>query len=335
MRPRNLIALVAGLALTLALGLSAAPTHAAPRDDAAEHARIVNFWTKERVAKAQPRDFVRQGDGTFKPSAKPSKPGGTTTGVLGADWTGGGVVQENTGKVLFAMGTSYYVCSASVVVDTSSTTSTIATAAHCVYDEANEAFATNWMFIPDYDSNPVSLTTSGSFCAETVYGCWSARALTVASGFATAGGFNDQAILHDYAFATVASGGHNKTTQLDATVGTQQIAFNTGTLDASAWLFGYPASGKYRGTKLIYSMGPLGTDSLNSNLTYRVASNMTPGCSGGPWFQSFGAGSGGGVLISVNSYSYSGSSFMHGPKFNAETEDLYLEANGATANKII
>lgn len=108
-------------------------------------------------------------------------------------WTAGGEVLKTTGEVLFAMGGTYYVCSASVADDTVSGRSIILTAGHCVYDETGGAFATNWMFVPDYDSAAASLNTSGSFCANTSLGCWTASALVAAGGFTTAGGFNDQA----------------------------------------------------------------------------------------------------------------------------------------------
>ena len=79
------------------------------------------------------------------------------------------------------------------------------TAGHCVYDETSKAFATDWLFIPDFDSN-ANLNTSDCSQAVTTYGCWTARSLVVHSGFATAGGFNTQATLHDFAFAVVGSG---------------------------------------------------------------------------------------------------------------------------------
>ena len=71
------------------------------------------------------------------------------------------------------------------------------------YDEVTKTFATNWLFIPDYDSAPAVLTTSGSFCASTTFGCWAADALIVHNGYASAGGFNAQATTHDFAFAMV------------------------------------------------------------------------------------------------------------------------------------
>lgn len=231
------------------------------------------------------------------------KPGSGGSGVVGAEWTGGGLVQATTGKVLFAMGGSYYVCSASVAQDTNTNTSVILTAGHCVFDNAAGAYA-NWMFVPDYDANPVNLTTSGSFCADTRYGCWTAQALVAHRGFTSQTAFTAQATLYDFAFAT-------------------------GTTNAKTDLFGYPSSAPYTGKVLTYSEGALGYDSRNGNNTYRVTSNMTQGCSGGPWFQGFAAGTG--TMMSVNSYSYSGSSYMHGPKLNGNTQALYTTAQGATA----
>ena len=318
------------MALGVLLALSLVPaSHAQAQGDSrrAEHDRVVAFWTKDKVAKAKGRDFVLDPKTKrFKPSAKPGG-GGSTQTVLGASWTSGGAVVQTTGKVLFALGSSYYVCSASVVDDgkNNDDRSIILTAGHCVYDETNQQWATNWMFIPDYDAKPASLTTSGSFCAETLYGCWVADFLVASSKFTTAGGFNQQATVHDYAFAVVSEGvGPSGNAQLDGTVGTQPMKTDTRTLKAETYLFGYPAAGKYNGKDLVYSRGPLGTDPYNDNLTYRVSSDMTGGCSGGPWFQGFSGGSG--TLMSVNSYGYSGIKAMHGPQLNSETESMFKDA---------
>ena len=51
------------------------------------------------------------------------------------------------------------------------------------------------MFVPDYDSNAVALTTSGSFCPQTTYGCWTATSLVVHKGFASQRKFNATATL--------------------------------------------------------------------------------------------------------------------------------------------
>ncbi len=324
-------AFVAALALT-GPGL-AAPTASAAPHARSEHDRIVAFWTKDRVAKAIPRDFVRdKATGRLSLSASKATPAKASGSVAGTDWTGGGLVQKTTGKVLFAMAGTYYVCSASVVADQGTGTSLVLTAGHCVWDNEGGAFATNWMFVPDYDANPVPLDTAGDFCAQTTYGCWTAQALTVPKAFADQTSFNTTATLHDFAFATVAAGGTSGTRQLDAAVGTQAITYAKGQSKASTDLFGYPAASPFDGKRLIYSQGALGFDPYNASRTYRVASTMTGGCSGGPWYQSFSTSSGTGTTMSVNSYSYSGQKYMQGPVFNSETRALHDAADGATQN---
>lgn len=325
----------------LAIG---APAGAVPPDHAQnEHARVEAFWTPERIAQAVPRDVVLDpASRGFRPAARPGGGGGgggggTPTSVLGASWTAGGAVLKTTGKVFFQMGSSYYVCTGSVVSDGVTDRSLVLTAAHCVYDETSHTFATNWMFVPDYDSMPARLTASGSFCASTSMGCWVADDLVVHDGFASESGFTTNATLHDFAFAVVSGGGLSKTAQLDATAGAQAIAFTDYRTDGSitATLFGYPASQKYKGNDLVYSRGPLGSDPYNGNLTYRVASDQTGGSSGGPWFVNFSDTAGTGTIMSLNSHGYNGVTAMHGPKFNADTQALYNEALTAVKDTIV
>ena len=334
---RNLAATVAAAVVGVAAIFSGA-TGAGARDGSASarpgHDPVVAFWTNARVARAIPRDFdFDPKTRSFRPRAKPGGGGGSSTTTLGSSWTAGGEVLKTTGKVLFAMGGTYYVCSASVADDSTSGRSIILTAAHCAYDESAGMFATNWMFVPNYDSAPASLDPSGSFCASTSLGCWTASALVVARGYATAGSFNDQAVVHDYAFAVVGAGGKSGTAQLDSTVGGHPIQFSAVSGGADSYLFGYPAAGRYKGNDLVYCRGPLGFDPSTANATYRVGCNMTGGSSGGPWFTPFSAGSG--TMMSVNSYGYSGITAMHGPKLNAETQSMFAAAASATTNTVV
>lgn len=310
------IAAVAALAL---MGLALVPSTAARGVDhhASDHARVVAFWTPERVAKAVPRDKVLN-TGQMK---APGKPGDGSV-VAGDSWAGSTGVTETTGKVLFSMGSNYYVCSASVVGDAASDRSIVLTAGHCVVDETNGLFAENWMFIPDYDSAPARLTADGGFCASTAYGCWAADFLVASDVFAGAGKFTTEATLHDYGFAVVSTGGLSGDDQLDARVGTQAVQFAEGASGADTYLFGYPAAGRFKGADLVYSRGTLGYDARVDDQTYRVGSSMTGGSSGGPWFQNFDATSGNGTIMSVTSYGYSGVKALFGPKLNQETADM-------------
>ena len=220
-----------------------------------------------------------------------------------------------------------WVCSASAMNDSRAGYSLVLTAGHCAYDEVNEAFATNWTYIPSFDTAPTYT------CSQSTYGCWTASGLVVHSGYATAGGFNTQATVHDFAIAIVGPGGKNGTTQLDA-LGSYRIAYPAISTGGSVHSFGYPAAGKYKGKDLTYCAGPTFNDPLNGNLTWGIACNMTGGSSGGPWLANF-TQAGGGTLTSLNSYGYGGLANMYGPKFNANTQAVYNAANTRTSNYIV
>jgi hypothetical protein len=326
-RRRSPLAIGVGLAL-LIVPLIVAPASARSDQARAEHDRIVAYWTPARLASAKTRDFVRDGS-RYVPRAKPG--GG---GVTGKSWTGGGAVLDKTGKVYFSLSGGNWQCSGSVVSDGRANFSLVLTAGHCAVDETNGNFATNWMFIPNWDADPATFTTA---CAAnaTLRGCWTAQGLVVHSGFRNAGSFNDQAVRHDWAFAVVGPGGYGNT-QLDATVGSYPIAFNSVSSGERLQAFGYPAAGRYKGNDLTWCAGNVFQDAGTSNTTWGMACNMTGGSSGGPWFEGLNETNGsGGTLSSLNSYGYSGLSNMYGPKFNANTQATYNAANSATGNTTV
>lgn len=284
---------------------------------------------------AVPRDFRFDAVRGYHldPKAKPGG-GGTGANTTGASWPNGrGKVYRAVGKVYFEMGGSGYVCSGTSLTNSrAGTASVVITAGHCAYDETARAFATNWLFIPQFDSNPTFT------CGSTAYGCWTAQAIVVHHGYASAGGFNTQAVLHDWAFVAVRGGG--KTTgsdlALDTTVGTFGAAFTEMTLNTVAAAFGYPAAGKYKGNDLTYCQNPTTRDLAAGTNNYRMACNMTGGSSGGPWFSDFAATTGeNGTIRSVNSYGYSGQAAMYGPIFNSKTTSTFNAANSATGNTIV
>jgi hypothetical protein len=337
-----------------------APT-ASPSERSREHGRVIDFWTVDRVRRAVPRDFTRTSDGRFRltPATGDSSPapaakggggngggggGGNSgggggkgadgsTAVLGASWTAGGAVARTTGKVLFTMGTTDYVCSGDVIRDGAADRSIVLTAAHCVFDETAGAWATNWMFIPDYDSSPVPLTGDDSFCQYTRFGCWTATALVAHRGFTSAGGFNDQAALHDWGFAAMDGTGANGTLLEDETQAQHVDVSGADQVGTEVSAFGYPAARPYTGADLTYCRGTLTTDPYNGGQTLGLGCKMNGGSSGGPWFTPFDDTTGTGTQMSVNSYRYGSVQAMFGPRFTTETQATYqaaLTANGNT-----
>ena len=149
------------LALALPAAVGARSPGASPQS---VRARTMAYWTPARIANATPRDFVKAPSGAYVPKARPGGGGGTGA-VTGASWTGDGIIEKQSGRVLFTMGGSDYICSGSVVNSgNDSTYSTVLSAGHCVYDAA-DGWATNWMYIPDFDDAPTYT------CSATAYGC--------------------------------------------------------------------------------------------------------------------------------------------------------------------
>jgi hypothetical protein len=338
MRIRRSAALAATLVLaavpifTSGAAAGGGPSSQAARA-AAQHQATIAYWTEARMRAAVPRDFAYDSARGYHIVAQ-ARPG-SGGGITGASWPNGlGKVYTATGKVYFQMNGSGWICSGTALHDGGSSYSLVLTAGHCAYDEENgngalTGFATNWLFIPQFDSKPTYT------CANTQYGCWTADALVVNKGFATAGGFNTTATHYDWAFAVVGAGG-NSNTQLDATVGTFDYAASAMSANTVVDAFGYPAAQKYHGSDLVYCQGPIGFDSLAGNGTYKLACGMTGGSSGGPWFSGFNTSTGDtGTIQSLNSYGYSGQSNMYGPKFNTDTSKTYTAADGATTNTIV
>jgi hypothetical protein len=333
---RRSITLAGAAALLITASLASTTNAADPNKS--HHDRVLAYWTAERIKSAKPIEKhlgkSDPGPRAPEPAAKPS-PGGAATSVAsttGKQWPNGvGKIYKATGRVLFTMNGGNWICSGSVVNDASSTASMVLSAGHCGFDQANHVFVTNWIFIPEFDSHP-SLWD----CTTTAYGCWVADSLNVSAGFANQTGFNTTAAQYDWTFAVVHGGGFSGTAQLDATVGSFPIAFNSFGSGTQAVAFGYPAGGKYApGNELVYCAGSLGTDFFNLGRTYRLGCDMTGGSSGGPWLTGFGSDGNSGTLSSLNSYTYGGITAMYGPKFSIRTQATYTAATTATGNTIV
>lgn len=318
----RIVVFASALLLVVAVPGALAAGHRAP---VSEHDRIVAYWTPARMAAARPRDFAMTPAGLMVPLGKPGGGGGGGGGgsVTGASWPSGGIVQKQTGRVYFTGADGAWICSASALSDgsTADSYSLILSAGHCAYDGSG-GWATNWMYIPDFDAAPTYT------CASTKYGCWTARALVLSSAFVNGGGFGDDTVDYDWAIAVIGPGGTSNT-QLDV-LGGYTLKTTGNTIGATVWPVGYPAAGKYHGKDLTYCKGPTVGDPYGSP-TWGVKCDMTGGSSGGPWLVGTNdPGTTAGQIASLNSYGYSGLRYMFGPIFNADTLAVYNAANGAT-----
>ncbi len=272
--------------------------NAAGNSDNVPNANAKGYWDEEKLKNAKPIELIvdeKTKTGRIETMARP-KSGSTTTSNSGTSWNNGGLALTATGKVYFTIGSAGYVCSGALVNDGLTDRAIVLTAGHCVYDSVT-GYVTNWMFIPNFDTYP-SFT-----CATNPSGCWYSTNLVARSEFVTAGGFNGQAIQHDWAFAVIYPGGLNRTTLPDTT----QLPQNSFNLDISgfsaakqtSYAFGYPAGSPYSGNDLVFANGPILIDTLNG--TWGMSSKMTGGSSGGPWFSNFSTTAKSGNLSSLNS----------------------------------
>lgn len=287
--------------------------------------RAADYWTPERLRSAKPGDLLLLGRDLSEATGAVVKGAekvvrGTTAdagGLLGLDllaadgggelYDGGGQVVKTTGKVFFTLGGTNYQCSGSSVVAGSE--SLVQTAGHCL-NEGPGAFATNFVFIPQYRDGAAP------------FGQFAATELFTTEQWRTEGDLD-----YDVGYAKVGTAGGS--TLADA-VGAQGIGFNL-ERGAEMYSFGYPAAAPYDGSKLAWCFGDVAADPLGSS-DQGLTCDMTGGSSGGPWFIDYDPQSGVGTLNSLNSFKYNVPLFsgrMYGPYFGSVIEQLYSTAAAA------
>lgn len=314
-KSKILIALAAISLILSNSSLASAESKNSPNENAK------GYWDDKNLNDAVPIELVvdeKTKVGKIEKVAKRS--GGSTSPTnSGSSWNNRGLPLTATGKVFFTMGTGTYVCSGALVSENDPDRAIVLTAGHCAYDY-KLGLATNWMFYPDFDSNPNPTCTTGR--------CFYASALILRPEFTSAGSFNTQAVQHDWAFAVIKKNSTNGNVLPDTfPVNPNSFELNefgfTKTNDVS-YTFGYPAGSPYSGNDLVYAFGPIGTDSLTSNTIWSMSSNLTGGSSGGPWLSGFNTSTYVGKLSSVNSYKYGrDKTKMYGPKFSSKTRESF------------
>lgn len=312
-----------GVTVAAAVPVSAAG-RATPPDEA------IGYWTAERVQGAQPRDVVLDvARGPVQPRPKPDKPGnkpdpgdgtdgtgGTgdsgSTIVTGAPWpdTAGDPIDDLVGKVLFTLGTTDYVCSASTIAPSTGTAWVVMTAGHCTWDDTAK-LAKNWVFVPDYET----VRTWGCSKADGSLGtsgddCYAAKSLHPHADWTAAPGDN---YLADVAFARMAG---PRPTQDD--VSDLPVLRTAPAIGVEVTALGYPAAKKYSGSDLIYCLGTAVPGPSRYSSNPGLACDMTGGSSGGPWYSRT---DGKLEATSLNSFGLRGyNGYMFGPVFDGGAE---------------
>ncbi|KAL7574573.1 hypothetical protein ACA910_015923 [Epithemia clementina (nom. ined.)] len=323
------------------LGVHAQPN--LPVQASARAKQVIAYWTPGRRSAALPLDRVLEesANGSRKLMLRTGTNTESThrqlqTTVQDGDWTAGGKINEAAGRLFFTRNGGNYVCSASVINDFGTAgRSLLATAAHCVYDEALDLYSYNYLFIPKQDDGGTD--TSNRACSDDYYGCWVPTHTVIDSRWA-AGTWSSN-IPYDYAILVVPDSGawtqgYNNLNNpiLDNAVPPLEVDFTNeqGLVSGSLVQFhGYS-----------YNKDP--------NFRYcRVQANsqtdrwVVPGCmlsggaSGGPCQPNT---DGNGKLYTVVSYSYSSGGVqtgMGGARLNSNSFScLYETAKTTTGNTI-
>jgi hypothetical protein len=296
-------------------------------------------WTWEVVAKDASGKRGNTGQsGTVSFTVSTASGGGGSSGTVSkAEWTGG-KVQAAAGRIYFYMGNTGYVCSGTVATDGVSNRSVIVTAAHCVYDDVNKAFAHDVMFIPN---QAASGTRTDRNCSNDVMGCWVPDYGVVDRNWTTRT-FPDN-IPWDYAFYVVPdSGAHQQGTSttsdvLDTAAGSLPLSFASPNHDVPGssdftHALGYSYSDD---PKFMFCAEDMTTTNGSANW-WLGSCGLSGGASGGPWLQPMDEAAGSGTIISVNSWGYVDSSGkplpgMAGPKLSGTSAQcVFGAASSAT-----
>lgn len=262
--------------------------------------------------------------------------------IINGSWIYGGEVQTAAGRIYFEMSEdvrvrgkwttiwSAYVCSGTVVDDNTADRSVILTAAHCVYDDVNKAFARNVMFIPNQDETIGSGTDTD--CYNDPLGCW-----TPSFGVVDVNWTTDTFPANkkwDYAYYVVDdSNAHNDgytpdiLDALDKAASTLPISFiapeiNDGTAGASTLDFTHALGYSYSDDpNFMYCAEDMTT--IEADNWWLPSCELSGGASGGPWVQPMIDGSG--EVISVNSWGYTTAPGMAGPMLNDSSAECLFE----------
>ena len=258
--------------------------------------------------------------------------------VANAQWIDGGNVQTAAGRIYFEMPDnkkwrrwSGYVCSGTVITDLVTDRSIILTAAHCVYDDVNKAFARNVLFIPNQAGTSGAGTDTD--CTNDPIGCWTTSFGAVDIEWATRQ-FPDN-IKWDYAYYVVsATGAHSgapaSSDVLELATGALGVSFSTPSYDDPTngvaapdytHALGYSYSDD---PNFMYCAEDMTLESAEAINWWLGSCGLSGGASGGPWIQPLATE----TVMSVNSWGYTTAPGMAGPRLDDTTASSLMELAG-------
>lgn len=268
--------------------------------------------------------------------------GGTSTAIIGeASYPSGGQVQQAAGRIYYSSKGRDYACSGTAIYDNKSGRSLILTAAHCVWDDIDQNFGSNVIFIPNRDAVGASFINGKPIhrqCSEDVCGCWTLSAGFVDSRWKTLPW--PKRLSHDYGIWVVDDQGFHQgkdcgSEALDIAVPAMDFKLGIDLKDQRITGLGYSIEHnpdfRYCADNAIFRK----PSSTSAETYWLDKCGLTGGASGGPWLSDFDSSSGSGTVVSVNSWGYSSRSGMGGPIIDASAGRCLVNAARAADFKSI
>ena len=264
---------------------------------------VNEYWTAERQTDALPFDPLTPGDTggagladtatgiLVDPTSGPVHPDGAQLPETddGNAFTATGLAAGTQGRLYMSFPDGDYVCSATVV--NSAGNNVVATAAHCIWDMTNDAFADYVVFVPA-DANDGAVAP---------YGQWYADSIILPDAFATGaeehsdGRIYGDGWAYDFAFLTIAPDDQGRL--IEDVVGGQGIAF--GVPAEELVVIGYPSAEPFDGLSQRYCAAD---DWERWDYAYSLPCVMTGGSSGGGWLTNYDPAVGAGYLVATTSF---------------------------------
>ncbi|CAF1582009.1 unnamed protein product [Adineta ricciae] len=285
--------------------------------------KVLSFWTDDKLKAARPvmpnRKLNAQSatklqpiangplgfvDGTIGSLQKAAVEAGIVSGIDQNDPSSRKVF-SGTGRHTYTVGKIFW----NITADTYGMCSgTIVTAGHCCYDYDAKKWRINqnFIFIPGYNNGAQP------------YGKWAARAMTAYSSWAVNKNFN-----YDVCFVNLYT--NSKGQHIQALQGSEGLGYNY-PRNALTYSFGYPYN-LQQGQVMQYCSGKAAASKYGNGFNGQtIPCDMTGGCSGGPWFQSFDTTVGVGTITSLNSFTINSiANYMNGPYFDSSIWSLYQQ----------
>ncbi|MEP7762775.1 hypothetical protein [Sanguibacter sp. 25GB23B1] len=293
---------------------------------------INDYWTDDRRKDAKPKDTTPSDtDDTVvdtppdpatgimvDPTTGPVNPAGPQlpNASAGDVFEATGLAASTLGRLYISFADGDYVCSATVV--TSASKSTVATAAHCLWDFAGDTeWGSNVMFVPN-DADDSSVAPYGRWAATSAHG---PQEFADSASVDENGAISGDGWAYDFAFLTMAPDETSGQLIQDVTGG-QGIAF--GVPAEELVVVGYPSADPFDGTSERYCASEDWFTSLRG--AYGIECDMTQGASGGAWLTNYDPVTGAGYLVATTSFR--GYDDIGGMPLGASALDVFTAAGG-------